>query len=244
MKKIIAETQQEQTPTAQAPKSPNAQQLLKALKEQNQQSSASPENQKENESTSRYAYSYADQNSKDFLVQLNEHLLDQVRQEAERRNITLSSYIRECLIHRLGKSLPQQEAQIDRLLEYCTAKEGNRTLIVEGEEGFLNQVAKRGLTGDVWTFRQIDKLARKLHTSPRSVEEPCMKAMQLDKVQAQYLRTQTDCLASQADPYDSEDNQLGGYICRDCGLELTNAQVKDKNAPCPECGCMYCKKRE
>jgi len=32
---------------------------------------------------------------------------------------------------------------------------------------------------------------------------------------------------------------LTGKYCRDCGQELTIAQIKDKKAPCPKCGCLH-----
>lgn len=183
-----------------------------------------------------YIYSYADQPSKDILVQLNETLLEQAKGEARERGMSLSSYLRESLIHRLSKTSPEKELEIDQLLSNCTSQEDSeRRLIIEGKEGFLNQIAEKGLTGEVWAFSQIDKVALRLSRSPKPIENQCLQAMKLDKMQTQYFKTQVGYIRN-TQPQEEEELWFVPFgICDKCHKPLTKEQAQTLD------NCPYCK---
>lgn len=232
LKDLIKEVLAEQTPHSSNPPRNLAQkpsegrhELLEYLKSSGNQDKVSP----------RYMYSYADRPSKDILVQLNEDLLEQAKGEAKERGMSLSSYLRESLIHRLYKTTPEKELEIDQLLSNCTSQEDSeRRLIIEGKEGFLNQIAEKGLTGEVWTFSQIDKVALRLRTSPKPTEEQCLQAMKLDKMQTQYFKTQVGYIRN-TQPKEEELGFVPFGICDKCLSPLTKDQFNNLS------NCPYCK---
>lgn len=171
-KKWQTEEKPNQTPETQAPEKLSLQRLLHELRKDK----VLPEDK----GRRGYAYANPNQRPKEFLVNMNEDLLEQARAEGLRRNLSLSSYFRECVMYRFYKAAPEQEAQIDQLLADCTS-EGR--FVAEGERGFIRQVAEKGLTGSAWGFSQIDKVALKLKSSPKPTEEQCLEAMGLDKMQ-------------------------------------------------------------
>jgi sarcosine oxidase delta subunit len=187
----------------------------------------------EGQGVQRNFYSYSDQPSQSFLVQLNTSLYDKAKEEASKRQLSLASYFRESLLFRLNKSSLKNKTTIDNLLRDCTTIEnGQRRLVLEGEQGFINQVAQRGLTGSVWTFSEIDKIAFILaREHGRSLQEKCIEAMKLDKVQTQYFRVSMFVAFE-------EKTEEGFYmphgICDNCHRPLTRDQYSMSG--CPYCG--------
>jgi len=178
-------------------------------------------------------YSYPDQASQDMVVQLNKDFYEEAKAEAENRGMSLSSYVRETLLHRLKKITPEKELEIERLLGECTSLEEEQiTFIVEGEQGFLEQTKQRGLIGEVWTPSQIDKVALRLYTSPTTTIQQCIEAMNLDKMQTQYLVKQIEYLRN-AEPKQEDWFRPFG-ICDQCLRPLTKDQFNNLSN-CPYC---------
>jgi len=233
LKDLIREVLAEQTPTVQTPK--KLTQMQKIAIAMRKEVLLPPRDLEEGKVSPRYMYSYADQPSKDILVQLNEDLLRTAKDEATKRHMTVNSYVRESMIYRLYKTSLEKELKIDQLLEECTSlEEGEKRFLVEGEKGFLNQVAEKGLTGEIWAFNQIDKVALKLRTSPKSTEEQCVQAMKLDKVQAQYFTTQTEYIRNTQPEQEAWFVPFGICAQDQCHRPLTKEQF---NLP----KCSYCK---
>jgi predicted Zn-ribbon and HTH transcriptional regulator len=182
----------------------------------------------------RNMYSYADQASQDMVVQLNKDYYKQAKDEAKRRGMSLSSYVRESLLHRLKKISPEKELEIDKLLSECTSLEDEQiTFIVEGEQGFLNQLAQKDLTGEVWTPSQIDKVVLRISRSPKQVEDQCIQAMKLDKMQTQYFKAQLEYVRNTQPEQENLFVPFG--ICDQCNRPLTKDQFNNLS------NCPYCK---
>lgn len=181
----------------------------------------------------RNYYSYPDQPSQNILVQMNRNLLNKAKKEASRRQISLSSYIRECLMYRLHKASPRNSIDIDSLLKDCTKIEnGQRNLVIEGEQGFLAQIKQRGLTGSIWTPSQLDKVAFILgREHARSIQEKCIEEMKLDKVQTQYFRVSMFVASEEKT---EEAFYMPHGICDKCHRPLRKDQYTMSG--CPYCG--------
>lgn len=148
--------------------------------------------------------------------------------------MSLSSYVRESLLYRLKKVSPEKELEIDQLLGECTSLEdGQISFIVEGERGFLSQIAKRGLTSEVWTPSQIDKVILRVSRSPRTVEDQCIQAMKLDEMQTQYFTTQIEYVRN-TQPKEEEIWFVPFGICDNCKRPLTKDQFQTL-PNCPYC---------
>jgi uncharacterized CHY-type Zn-finger protein/predicted HicB family RNase H-like nuclease len=223
-KKWQDEERQTQTSTVETPEKPTLRQLLKTVLNEERQ-------MKEDKVSPRYVYSDAPHGSKDFLVQINVDLLDQARKEAEKRKMSLSSYIRECLMYRLYKIPREKEAEIDQLLEECTSLEDaeNRLIV----EAFLNQIGERGLTGSIWTPSQIDKVIDRLIDRSSTTEKQCIEAMKLDKTQTQYFKTQIEYIRN-TQPKQEEMWFVPFGICGECHRPLTKEQYNNLSE-CPYC---------
>jgi hypothetical protein len=233
LREIQAEESQKQASPVQPPKKLGSiQGLYKYLVEQGE---IPPRNiEGEDKLKPRHLYSDADRASQDMVVQLNKDYYEQAKAEAEKRGMSLSSYVRESLLHRLKKVSPEKELEIDQLLGECTSLEVEQIkFILEGERGFLNQIAKRGLTGEVWTPSQIDKVVLRISRSPRSIEEQCIQAMKLDKMQIQYFKTQIEYVRNTQPEQKIWFVPFG--ICDRCHRPLTKDQFQTLS------NCPYCK---
>jgi hypothetical protein len=233
VKEILREIQaedREQASTVQPPKKSGFYQgFHKYLVEQGE----IPPRNIEGEDKPKRMYSYADQPHQDMVVQLNREFYEEAKAEAEKRGMSLSSYVRESLLHRLKKVSLEKELEIDQFLAKCTSlEEGQIKFITEGEQGFLNQIAERSLTGEVWTPSQLDKVALRLKGSSTSTQEQCVQAMKLDKVQTQYFKTQIDYVRRTQPEEETFFVPFG--ICDECHRPLTKDQFQNLSN-CPYC---------
>lgn len=132
---------------------------------------------------------------RDVTFRMTQEQLDTLREKAGEKSISMSSYIREALIKSFSSDIPEEtKKKIDKLLEDCSAEEGGFS--IEDEDGFLNQVATRDLTEDIWTPEQLDRVAEKFvigyegYFFPPDVgdlSKRFVKAMKLDKTQEEYF---------------------------------------------------------
>jgi len=113
-------------------------------------------------------------------------------EEAKKRGLSQASFVREALM-KATETNPELEKEIDKLLDACTTED---TFEIEDEQGFLYQVSQSDLKGDVWTAKQLDKVAEKLvigwehyfiQPDINDLIERFAQAMELSKAQKQYL---------------------------------------------------------
>jgi hypothetical protein len=113
-------------------------------------------------------------------------------EEAKKRGLSQASFVREALM-KATETNPELEKEIDKLLDACTTED---TFEIEDEQGFLYQVSQSKLKGDVWTAKQLDKVAEKLvigwehyfiQPDINDLIERFSQAMELSKAQKQYL---------------------------------------------------------
>lgn len=88
----------------------------------------------------------------------------------------------------------EQRAEIKSLLEYCSPS--SNSFEIEGDEAFLAQVQKRGLTGSIWTDEMLDIFATKLSIAyenyfitpdAQTLIDRCSEAMELSEDQKNQL---------------------------------------------------------
>lgn len=132
------------------------------------------------------------QKTVEVTIRLPGDLYEKVTEQAKKRGLSTASYVREALMTSIDVS-PEEEKEIKRLLEDCSTEEGFE---IEGEDGFLNQVIQRNLRGEIWTPKQLDKVAVKffdgwegyfVQPEAEDLAKRFRKAMNLDKRQAQYF---------------------------------------------------------
>jgi hypothetical protein len=127
------------------------------------------------------------------VIRLPRSLYDGVKAEAKIRGISTASFVRDALMKAL-KVPAEIGEEISDLLESCSVDEDN--FEIEGVKGFLANVSGSRLKGDVWTPRQLDKVAEKLvvgyhgYVFPPTLNDlidRVAKAMKLNEHQKDYL---------------------------------------------------------
>jgi hypothetical protein len=134
-----------------------------------------------------------DEETIEAIIQLPKSLFEEIKAEAKRRGISTASFVREVLMKAL-KVPAEIDEEIDELLESCSVDEDS--FEIEGVNGFLINVSDSSLKGDVWTPKQLDKVAEKLvigyhgYVFPPKLNaliDRVAKAMELNKRQRDYL---------------------------------------------------------
>jgi hypothetical protein len=128
----------------------------------------------------------------ELTVRVPASLHKKIVEQAKQRGLSQASFVREAIM-RAVETIPEIEKKIDKLLDSCTTEE---TFEIEDEQGFLYQVSQSDLKGDVWTSKQLDKVAEKLvigwehyfiKPDINDLIERFAQAMELSKAQKQYL---------------------------------------------------------
>ena len=134
-----------------------------------------------------------DEESIEAIIRLPRSLYEDVKAEAEIRGISTASFIRDALMKAL-KVPAEIDEEINDLLESCSFDEDN--FEIEGAKGFLVNVSDSSLKGDVWTPKQLDKIAEKLVIGYQGYVFPpklndlidrVAEAMKLNEQQKDYL---------------------------------------------------------
>jgi hypothetical protein len=128
----------------------------------------------------------------ELTVRVPASLHKKIVEQAKQRGLSQASFVREALM-KATETNPELEKEIDKLLDACTTED---TFEIEDEQGFLHQVSQSKLKGDVWTAKQLDKVAEKLvvgwehyfiQPDINDLIERFAQAMELSKAQKQYL---------------------------------------------------------
>jgi len=134
-----------------------------------------------------------DEENIEAIIRLPRSLYEEIKAEAERRGISTASFVRETLMKAL-KVPAEIDEEINELLESCSVDEDS--FEIEGVNGFLVCVSDSSLKGDLWTPKQLDKVAEKLvigyhrYVFPPKLNDlidRVAKAMELNKQQKDYL---------------------------------------------------------
>ena len=127
------------------------------------------------------------------IIRLPQGLYEDIKAEAKMRGVSTAAFIRNALVKAL-KVPVAIDKDIDELLESCSVDEDN--FEIEGVNGFLANVSDSSLKGDVWTQKQLDKVAEKLvigyhgYVFPPKLNDlldRVAKAMKLNEPQKDYL---------------------------------------------------------
>jgi len=163
---------------------------------------------------------------------LNQDLHETVRQGAEQRGLSEASFIRESLMFRSNRASPDKNREIDKLIQSCIEiKEGSRTFMFDGPQGFLAQAVERELIGEVWSPENLDKIVPYLKNT--SYKEQCIQALKLVRLQIQYLSIS---LMATIDETQKENEYffMPFAFCGKCYKPLTKKDFLE-GSTCPHC---------
>jgi uncharacterized CHY-type Zn-finger protein len=170
---------------------------------------------------------------KNINFRLNRDLAAIVSQGAQQRGLSEASFVRESIMFRSNRASPNENREIDRLIQNCIEiKEGQRTFMFDGEQGFLTQASKRKLTGEIWTLENLDKIV--LYLRNTSYTDKCIQALGLDRTQIQYLKVS---IMATIDEIQKENEYLfmPFGMCNQCHRPLTNREFLESSM-CSHCG--------
>lgn len=128
----------------------------------------------------------------EITLRIPKNLHEKIKEQAEKQGLSQASFVRQALMKAM-ESNPATSKKIDELLASCTTED---TFEIENENGFLNLVSTSQLKGEIWTTKELDKVAPKLvqgyqgyFMSPdiNDLISRFSKAMELTKPQKQYL---------------------------------------------------------
>jgi len=128
----------------------------------------------------------------EITLRIPKNLHEKIMEQAKKQGLSQASFVRQCLMKAIETN-PETTKQIDALLEACTTED---TFEIENENGFLYQVSESELKGEVWTPKELDKVAEKfvigwqhyfMQPDINDLLARFSKAMELTKAQKQYL---------------------------------------------------------